>query len=411
MRHLLSRRDFLGRSTALAAASLATGCGEDDDPTRYTDADVARLVTQREQERAHSGKGPFGPQVYRGYRGLADLPWFELDDTGTLVCVADDFPPAIDFHAHFGISVFLAPEIDLAAKTPRVRHLLDCDATLPGCPLDLDVYVNGNFTEDDLRALRWGTLRQGVLGSPAAATQTIPNLLAEMDATRVGRAVILPIAVGVPFGWNDDLAERWRKAVDATGTGDRFVVGGSVHPRDPERIAKLERQAAAGARVIKLHPTVQRFYPDDASMMEVYEACERLGLAVFFHGGRAGIEPEATHRYALPRHYEEPIASFPRVPFVLGHAGARDVAGMVPLSLRYENAWLGIHGQGVSVLHEMLEQTGGERMLFGTDWPFYHLAASLAKVLIVTEGRPEARAALLRGNAERLLARLSSQES
>jgi predicted TIM-barrel fold metal-dependent hydrolase len=59
----------------------------------------------------------------------------------------------------------------------------------------------------------------------------------------------------------------------------------------------------------------------------------------------------------------------------------------------------------------MLEQTGGERMLFGTDWPFYHLAASLAKVLIVTEGRPEARAALLRGNAERLLARLSSQES
>lgn len=43
-------------------------------------------------------------------------------------------------------------------------------------------------------------------------------------------------------------------------------------------------------------------------------------------------------------------------------------------------------------------------MLFGTDWPFYHLAASLAKVLIVTEDSPEVRASILRGNALRLLA-------
>jgi predicted TIM-barrel fold metal-dependent hydrolase len=42
-------------------------------------------------------------------------------------------------------------------------------------------------------------------------------------------------------------------------------------------------------------------------------------------------------------------------------------------------------------------------MLFGSDWPFYHLAATLAKVLIVTEGRPRERHAILRGNAERLL--------
>jgi predicted TIM-barrel fold metal-dependent hydrolase len=44
-------------------------------------------------------------------------------------------------------------------------------------------------------------------------------------------------------------------------------------------------------------------------------------------------------------------------------------------------------------------------MLFGTDWPFYHLAATLAKVLIATNesDRSEIRHAILRGNAERLL--------
>ena len=87
------------------------------------------------------------------------------------------------------------------------------------------------------------------------------------------------------------------------------------------------------------------------------------------------------------------IQSFPEVQFVLGHAGARDVADAVPLAKRYPNV----------KLHELIEEVGSHRLLFGTDWPFYHLAATLAKVLLVTEGRPEARRAILRDNADRLL--------
>ena len=397
---ILSRREFLVGAAGFASLALP-GCGDATDPERYTEADVARLARQWEAERARSGRGPFGPQHYRGYRGLAELPWFELDRAGRLHCVADDLPRAIDIHCHLGMSLLLAPEVDLQARTERVQHLLDCDAQEPGCDLDLDVYINANFSEDDLWELRKGALAQLTWGSAAAATQTIPNLLAEMDATHVGEALILPIAFGLPFG--DDLCERWMAAIDRAGAGERLLRGASVHPRDPERVSKLERYAAAGARAVKLHPTMQRFYPDDPDVMEVYQACERLGLAVVFHAGRAGIEPEATHRFALPRHFEGALSSFPKVDFVLGHAGARDAAAALPLALRYENTWLGIHGQGVTTLREMLDATNAERMLFGTDWPFYHQAATLAKVLIVTEGRREQRDALLRGNAERLL--------
>ncbi len=397
-----SRREFL-TGTAASAAGLALGaCSSSPEPDRYTEADIAGLAEQREIELARSGKGPFGPQKYRGYRGLSELPWFELDSLGKLVCVADDFPTAIDMHCHLGISMLLAPDIDLMRPAERVRHLLDCDSEDPGCELDLDVYINANFTEDDLWELRKGVVAQAIWGSSAAATHTIPNLLAEMKATRVGEAVILPIAFGLPFG--DDLTERWLAAIDQPAVGAQLLKAASVHPRDPERIEKLDRYAAAGARAIKLHPTMQRFYPDDPDVMDIYEACERLGLVVTFHAGRAGIEPESTHRYAMPRHFEGALSSFPGVNFVLLHSGARDAASALDLGLRYENAWLGIHGQGVTSLHEMLEATGGERMLFGTDWPFYHLAATLAKVLIVTEGKPEQRAAILRGNAERLLA-------
>jgi predicted TIM-barrel fold metal-dependent hydrolase len=280
--------------------------------------------------------------------------------------------------------------------------MLDCDASEPGCELDLDVYMNANFTDADLRALRLGALAQLLWGSAAAATHTIPNLLDEMDATGVRQALVLPIAFGLPFG--DDLTERWAAAIARAGAGGRLVAGASVHPRDPEAVAKLRRHAGAGARVVKLHPAAQRFHPDDPEAGPIYAECARLGLPVVFHCGRAGIEPSQTHRFTLPRRYEAALARFPEVQFVLGHAGARDLADALPLARRYPNAWLDLHGQGVSAIAELIERVGGERLLFGSDWPFYHLAASLAKVLMVTEGRPALRRAILCDNARRMLA-------
>ena len=406
MKNRLDRREFLTSVGALiggTTAGLFLGGCSDPDPSRYNEADIALLAEQQRRERAQSGKGPFGIQRFKGYRGLAELPWFELDAGGKLRCVDESIPMAIDMHCHFGMSVLFEPRLDLQARTERVRHLLDCDATDPGCELDLDIYINGNFTEPALDELRYESISQGLWGSDSARTQTIPNLLDEMDATRVEKAMILPIAFNFPFG--DDLAENWSNAIRETQTSDRLIPGASVHPRDDRRIEQLEAFAAAGARVIKLHPTMQAFYPDESDAMELYEAADRLGMIIFYHGGRAGIEPESRHRYAMPRHYEGALAAFPNLPFIFGHAGARDGEAMLELGLRYENAWFDIHGQGVTSLDKIIQRTGGERMLFGTDWPFYHLAATLAKVLIVTDGadRSDIRHAILRGNAERLL--------
>ena len=85
--------------------------------------------------------------------------------------------------------------------------------------------------------------------------------------------------------------------------------------------------------------------------------------------------------------------------------GARDGAAMLEMALRHENAWLGIHGQSVSALDTMIDKTGGERLLFGSDWPFYHIGMSLAKVLLCTEAPAvrTARERILRTNALELL--------
>jgi predicted TIM-barrel fold metal-dependent hydrolase len=395
----MHRRDFL-QSMAVVSAGLALpGCGGPTDAERYTHKDIEQLARQRRLEAQHSGTGPYGPQVYPGYRGLAQLPWFELDPNGRLTCTDDTVPMGIDVHAHLGMSVLFEPALDLQARTPRVKHLLDCDGTTPGCPLDLDIYANGNFSEEALDTLSRHTLSQGLWGSEFSATQTIPNLLDEMDAMRIARAFILPIKLGLPFG--DRQTGHWRDNILAAGAQDRLLPGMSVLPGDASALAEMRAHAASGARVVKLHPTVQAFYPDRADYMPLYEEAQALGVVLFFHGGRAGIEPDSRMRYAMPRHYEAVLKNFPDLQVILGHAGARDNEAMLELALRYPNAWLGIHGQGVTRLDDMIERTGGERLLFGTDWPFYHIGMSLAKVLICTQGqrRGHVRKAILRDNA------------
>ena len=396
-----SRRQFLLGGGAATLGLALPGC--DSPPTeRYAQADIELLAQQRALEEQTRGRGIYGRHVYPGYRGLAQLPWFDLDANGALRCTDDEVPHSIDVHCHLGMSVLFRPHLDLLATTPRVKHLLDCDGSTPGCPLDLDTYINSNFSEQALDQLTMSTLAQGLWGSEFAQTQTVPNLLREMDAMRVQQAMLLPIKLGLPFG--DQLSEDWRAAVTAAQEGERLHVGLSTHPHADDAIEQMRQGAAQGGRIIKLHPTVQRFYPDEPALMNLYAEAQALGLVVFFHGGRAGIEPESSHRYALPRHYEAALGEFPNLQFILGHAGARDSQAMIALAARYDNAWLGIHGQSLTMLEAMIKKTNVDRLLFGTDWPFYHLGASLAKVLITT-AKPERktlRQKILRDNAIRL---------
>lgn len=392
----LTRRQFHRLLLASLAAAGLPACSRSAD---YTDADDEQLKRRMAAEAAASGQGTYGVLRYRGYRGLAELPYFELDSRGVLRLTAE-IPPAFDFHTHLGMNFLFAPDIDLLRKTARTKYLLDCDREDSGCVLDLDAYINSAFSKS-LHAELTREIRNQVLwGSSFAETHTIPNLVAEMDAMGFERAAVLAIAAGFPFG--DDLTERWLDAVEESNTGDRLIVFASVHPSDEDWRTKLREYARRGARGLKVHPEFQRFFPDDPRALEIYEECERLGLVVIFHAGRSGIEPEFIRKYAMIRHYVGAVAAFPRVQFAFGHAGARDLDDAIAAAKKYPNVWLEITGQGVTQLDRIIREVGIERLLFGSDWPFYPLAATLAKVLLVTEKRPEARSAILAENANRI---------
>lgn len=389
---MIDRRAFL----QLGAATLLAGCQS----SRHTEEDAARLARQQAEEKANSGRGRLGPLRYAGYRGLAELPWFELGEDGFLHSRIE-LPPTVDMHTHLGWSYFLAPRVDLLRRTSRIQYLMDCDAEEPPCPLDLDVYVNSNFTEAMHSQLSWETMTSLLTGSRAAATHTVPNLVAEMDALGVAEAAVLPIATNLPLSGDNSLASR--EAIVAGGATKRLIPFASVHPDDPKAREKLREAKRAGVRGVKLHPEMQRFFPDAPGAMAIYEECGKLGLPVIFHAGRSGIEPDFLKPYALLRYYVPGIREFPQVKFLLGHAGARDVAEALLIARDHRNVWLELSSQGASSIDHLLQELGPEKLVFGSDWPFYPLAVALAKVLLVTGDDAGAQRQILGGNAHAIL--------
>ncbi len=392
---MLTRREFHHLSLLTVAGLF--GCRSSSD---YTPADIANLDNQKQREATQSGHGPFGRLRFDGYRGLSKLPYFDMGDDGFLHTKID-LPEVIDFHAHLGWSYLFAPRVDLKRRTERTQYLMDCDAQTPPCPLDLDVYVNANFSESMHEQLQNETVRSLTFGSSAAATHTAPNLIAEMQAAKVSRAAILPIAPGLPFSGDPTL--QVLDVIAALGLSEPLIPFASVHPHASNKIEQLRQYKARGVRGVKLHPEMQRFFPDERGALEIYEECGKLDLPIIFHAGRSGIEPEFMRPYALIRRYDRGMADFPHVRFVLGHAGARDVADAIPIAQKHDNVWLELSSQGVTQIHELLQQVGSGKLLYGTDWPFYPLAVALAKVLLVTEGDATARTAILGGNAKQLL--------
>ncbi len=318
---------------------------------------------------------------------LARLPYFELRD-GRLR-LADGLGPVIDVHTHLALNYVPGMRVDLLAEGPPADHFLPL-----GRPLDLDIYVNQNLTAADIDVIRDNLVPPH--RAPHWRTHTLPNLLREMHELGITHSLLLP--VDFPL-----LSRNAQRYLRATRGCDRIVCFGSVHPLQLGIGWRLDRQLKAGARGIKFHPGGQLLPPSHPRAMKLYRACGHRGLPVFWHCGPVGIEPEGARRRCQVEGYREAIEQHPGTTFVLGHSGALQMEVALDLAETYPNTWLDISCQSVGNLRRMLEVADTSRVLHGSDWPFYHQAIGVAKVLLATEGKPELRHDVLWGNAARLL--------
>jgi hypothetical protein len=330
------------------------------------------------------------PTRFADLLDLARLPYFRAVE-GRLVLADPALGPAIDLHTHLALTYVVKQKLDLRREWPQTEHYLPSYR-----PFELDVYANRNFAPEDMERLTRDLSLASVTDGGMRRTHTVPNLAREMKELGVRASVLLPI----DFPFLSENATTWLEAI--AGRED-FVGFGSVHPYTTDVAAKLDRQKALGARGVKVHPAVQNVRPDLERCKALYRLCGERDMAVFFHCGPVDIENALGRYLSQVRFYEEAIAECPGTTFVLGHSGALQMPEALGFAKKYPNVWLEIASQSLSGVERLCAEAPDDRLLFGTDWPFYHQAMGLAKVFLATEGDDRLRKRVLHQNAERLL--------
>ncbi len=320
-------------------------------------------------------------------RRLSDSKYITTND-GQLG-VVDGLGPICDVHTHLALTYVPSGDIDLYAKEVA-RLYLD-----PERAHDFDVYMNRNFEPDEMRRMKidfsLGSLRRGGM----RGTHTAKALVNHMRLCGVERSVILAIDLPHSTANTDSYVTVARDHAE-------LVPAAAIHPLARDAESLLRSAVARGARALKMHPAVQLMEPDHPKAMRLYEVAGELGIPVVWHCGPVGIVSERADARCQLKNYWRPIHDLPNTTFVLGHSGALQYEMGIKLAQMYDNVYLEIASQGAMGLDQILKSAPTDRIMNGSDFPFYHQGFSVVKILEATEHDEALRRRLLWDNAARL---------
>ena len=137
-----------------------------------------------------------------------------------------------------------------------------------------------------------------------------------------------------------------------------------------------------GLKGIKLLPMYAGFRVDEPRLDPLWEYADLHHLPVLLHAGTTFIA-QAPLECTLPRHLDSVATRYPRVRFVLGHLGHPYEGECVAVIRKHPNVYAdlsALHYRPLQLYHSlMLVQEYGvwDKVLFGTDYPFTTVDASL----------------------------------
>jgi len=138
-----------------------------------------------------------------------------------------------------------------------------------------------------------------------------------------------------------------------------------------------------GLRGIKLLPMYAGFRPDDDLLDPLWKYASEEGLPVLLHTGTTFVS-QSVLEYTLPRHLDRVASRFPDVRMVLAHLGHPYEGECVAVIRKHPNVYADVsalHYRPFQLYHSlMLVQEYGvwDKVLFGTDYPFTTVNATLA---------------------------------
>lgn len=268
---------------------------------------------------------------------------------------------------------------------------------------------------------------------------TVDDLLNSMEKSAMDKVVIVNLYVA------DEQRAIYRKALPQNlGQGEREKAEGEIEARVREELFAFNRWACdvardhpaifpyvcadvllfsgeenaahirdlaenEGARGVKLHGPAERFFMGDERLWPTYSVCRELELPVIGHSG-PDLEGKG---FAEPRAFGAVLKAFPEIPIVLAHMGGATWQQALEIAETYDNAFFDCceiiewtrseNGPSERELAQLIRDIGADRVMMGSDFPWYDLDQTVDRVMSLPLLSIEEKEGIVGANADRIL--------
>lgn len=218
----------------------------------------------------------------------------------------------------------------------------------------------------------------GIGGIAPCGDGTVSSLLSRMDGWGVDMAVVLNIATNPKQQTNVN-----NFAIELNRTQKRLYSLGSINPYSDNIENEARRLRDSGIKGIKIHPDYMGVAVEDERFFAVYAACVENGLFVVTHAGWDFISPDRV--YCTPEGILKVLTEFPDLKLVCAHMGANRRWDEVERKLIGKNVWIDtslapMFELDIKACSRMLNSHDPDRILFGSDFPWYSAADEKAYI-------------------------------
>lgn len=234
-----------------------------------------------------------------------------------------------------------------------------------------------------------------------SAASAAADLAHNMAISGIGHAVALHLL------WQPWSAEEFATAIAEHPSITGFI---NLVPRDASALADLSKARELGFEGLKLHPRMQRYFPDEKECVQLVKKAGELEMPVVidcFPDGDWLLSGLRLQQYASL------AQQAPKTRVVVAHAAGHHCLDLLMIAKRVPNLWIDIsysllyyQSPVVDALFYMMKSLRYERVMFGSDFPDRPLAESteLALALLDKFGvTGEDRDRLLWRNAQQML--------
>ena len=235
-------------------------------------------------------------------------------------------------------------------------------------------------TSEDLKVY----FKKRIIFDKISGMLTADGILEKMDANDIEQSIVASIPLHLDMS-NDDLMKYNTYVGGEIKKSKGKLIGFcAVDPFDGDRSKSSLRHCIEelGFQGLKLHPCFQQFYPNDKRLYPLYSEMQNYGKPILFHTGGIGIVPYKD-AYGSPLYLDDVGCDFPDLTMILGHGGRMLYDQTAILLRKHKNMYADISTNfGRADEHKYLPMewllyrvkvwAGSlDRVLFGSDYPFY----------------------------------------